>query len=87
MKQYYLLAVIIAALNIAAYPLTRHLAYLERGYQTYGGEDILLIAGFFVAFSVVCYGKEKLNKEKLNRSSAHHCHQTEESAVNKREQK
>ena len=60
MKRYYVTAAVIAALNIAIYPLMRHFAYLERGYHAHGGgEDVLLIAGFFAALMVIFHGQEK----------------------------
>ena len=60
MKHYYIAAAAIAMLNIALYPLMRHLAYLERGYLARGGgEDILFIFGFIAAFLVVSHGRDK----------------------------
>ena len=72
MKRYYITAAIIAALNLAIYPLMRHLAYLERGYHAHGGgEDFLLIAGFFAALMVIYHGREKTcmnTKKRADRS-------------------
>lgn len=64
MKRYYLTAAIIAVLNIAIYPLTRYHAYIERGYHAHGGEDVLLLAGFFVAAGVIFHGRDKTEEEK-----------------------
>ena len=58
MKRYYITAAIIVVLNIAAYPLMQHLAYVERGYGAqFGGEDVLFIAGFFIALGVILHGQ------------------------------
>ena len=52
MMRHIIAASIVAATSIAIYPMICRLAYLERGYTAYGGENVLLLFGFLAAFTI-----------------------------------
>ena len=69
MKRHYVIAALIAVINISLYPLLRHLAYLERGYSAHGGELLLFMFGFVVTFMVLENGLcRKVSSNKKGRS-------------------
>ena len=62
MKPYLIAAAIVAAVNVAIYPFMNRLAYAERGYHAIGGEEMLLIFGFFIAVMIIDHGREKARR-------------------------
>jgi len=62
-------AFVIAMASIAIYPMICRLAYLERGYTAYGGENVLLLFGFLAAFTIGRGGWEREQHEKSDDSS------------------
>jgi hypothetical protein len=67
MKRYYIAAAIIAAANLAVYPMMNSLAVMERGYDAIGGEEMLLIFGFFIAFCVIDHGLTKARRARIRK--------------------
>jgi hypothetical protein len=54
-----MVAALILAVNIAIDPIMERLAYMERGYDAIGGEVLLFIFGFVLAFAVLDHGWRK----------------------------
>jgi hypothetical protein len=64
----YISAAVVSVANAAVYPLTKHLALMERGYEAHGGEDILFVFGFLAALLILIGGRER-RKERHGRKA------------------
>jgi len=69
LKRYIASAVIIALTTLAIHPFLNELALLERGYQAIGGEEMVVVMGFFAAFLVLNRGLERKRNAGCSRAT------------------
>ncbi len=59
MKKRIIAAAILAIAAIAAYPALNRLAVLERGYDAFGGEELVIAFGIVIAILLLAGGADK----------------------------
>jgi hypothetical protein len=52
-------AIATAAVSVAIYPIMNRLAVAERGYDAFGGEEMLLVFGIFAALMILLDAKRE----------------------------
>lgn len=63
MKKRVMAAVIVAATSCTVYRITEQLATAERGYSSFGGEEIFLLLGIFLAVYILVGGFSRSKKK------------------------